>query len=174
MGCSGQSLAAVQRSKQLRLSSQAESAAMIGGMICSSEVGHGIAGKREPLQGALHSLRNSCIGTLVALTVTSCNVQGVENVYTQHTPLLLTTLEALVKGRLKDADFPYIDRAHSSATPAKIPKVCCRVACPPQCSLPMAATLHCGKMRRDKARADRVVPVMHPLRQCCCLPQGTS
>ena len=51
-------------------------------------------------------------------------MQGVENVYTQHTPLLLTTLEALVKGRLKDGDFPYIDRAHNSGVPAKIPKVC--------------------------------------------------
>ena len=147
---------------------------MIGGMICSSKIGHGIVGKREPPQGALHPLCNSCIGTLVALTVTSCNVQGVENVYTQHTPLLLTTLEALVKGRLKDADFPYIDRAHSSATPAKIPKVCSLVACPPQCSMQVAATLHCCKVRRDKARSNRVVPVMQPLRQCCCLPQGIS
>ena len=51
-------------------------------------------------------------------------VQGVENVYTQHSPLLLNTLEALVKGRLKDTDFPYIDRASNSATPAKTPKVC--------------------------------------------------
>ena len=50
-------------------------------------------------------------------------VQGVENVYTQHTPMLLTTLEALVKGRLKDADFPYIDRAYNGAAPAKVPKV---------------------------------------------------
>ena len=50
-------------------------------------------------------------------------VQGVENVYTQHTPMLLTTLEALVKGRLKDADFPYIDRADNGAAPAKVPKV---------------------------------------------------
>ena len=50
-------------------------------------------------------------------------VQGVENVYTQHTPMLLTTLEALVKGRLKDADFPYIDRAYNGTAPAKVPKV---------------------------------------------------
>ena len=51
-------------------------------------------------------------------------MQGVENVYTQHTPLLLNILEALVKGRLKDGDFPYIDRASNTGTPAKIPKVC--------------------------------------------------
>ena len=32
-------------------------------------------------------------------------MQGVENVYTQHTPLLVNTLEMLLKGRLKDAEF---------------------------------------------------------------------
>ncbi len=55
--------------------------------------------------------------------MSQCSMQGVENVYTQHTPLLLNTLEALVKGRLKDGDFPYIDRASNTGTPAKIPKV---------------------------------------------------
>lgn len=43
--------------------------------------------------------------------------------YTQHSPLLINTLEALVKGRLRDADFPYISRAQNGAAPAKIPKV---------------------------------------------------
>ena len=37
--------------------------------------------------------------------------------------MLLNTLEALVKGRLKDADFPYVDRAYNGAASAKIPKV---------------------------------------------------
>lgn len=32
-------------------------------------------------------------------------LQGVENVYTQHTPLILNTLEQLVKGKLKEAEF---------------------------------------------------------------------
>lgn len=52
------------------------------------------------------------------------NSQGVENVYTQHTPLLVNTLEALIRGRLKDTDFPYIDKTQNGASPAKVPKVC--------------------------------------------------
>lgn len=35
-------------------------------------------------------------------------LQGVENVYTQHQPLLSQTMESIVKGRLRDVDFPYI------------------------------------------------------------------
>ena len=36
-------------------------------------------------------------------------MQGVENVYTQHTPLLVHTLEALARGRLKDIEFPSVE-----------------------------------------------------------------
>ena len=50
-------------------------------------------------------------------------LQGVENVYTQHTPLLLHTLEALVRGRLKEGDYPCIDKANAGPAPAKAPKV---------------------------------------------------
>lgn len=51
-------------------------------------------------------------------------MQGVENVYTQHTPLLASTLEALVKGRLRDTDFPCIGKAPASTTtPGKPPKL---------------------------------------------------
>ena len=35
------------------------------------------------------------------------SVQGVENVYTRHKPLLADTLEQLVKGRLSETAFPY-------------------------------------------------------------------
>ncbi|XP_055013246.1 vacuolar protein sorting-associated protein 45 [Boleophthalmus pectinirostris] len=35
-------------------------------------------------------------------------LKGVENVYTQHQPLLQDTLDQLIKGRLKDAQFPYL------------------------------------------------------------------
>ncbi|XP_061764518.1 vacuolar protein sorting-associated protein 45 [Nerophis ophidion] len=35
-------------------------------------------------------------------------LKGVENVYTQHQPLLHDTLDQLVKGRLKDSQFPYL------------------------------------------------------------------
>jgi hypothetical protein len=33
-------------------------------------------------------------------------LQGIENVYTQHKPLLVNTLESLFKGKLKDSSFP--------------------------------------------------------------------
>lgn len=39
---------------------------------------------------------------------TSCWLQGVENVYTQHQPLLFQTMEGIVKGRLRDADYPFV------------------------------------------------------------------
>ena len=51
--------------------------------------------------------------------------QGVENVYTQHTPLLVHTLEALMRGRLKEGDYPCIDKANAGPAPAKAPKVSC-------------------------------------------------
>uniref|UniRef100_A0A3Q2YPL7 Vacuolar protein sorting-associated protein 45 n=1 Tax=Hippocampus comes TaxID=109280 RepID=A0A3Q2YPL7_HIPCM len=35
-------------------------------------------------------------------------LKGVENVYAQHQPLLHDTLDQLVKGRLKDSQFPYL------------------------------------------------------------------
>ncbi|PLW24413.1 hypothetical protein PCASD_08403 [Puccinia coronata f. sp. avenae] len=36
-------------------------------------------------------------------------LKGVENVYTQHTPALVETVELLLKGRLKDASYPLLD-----------------------------------------------------------------
>lgn len=34
-------------------------------------------------------------------------MQGVENVYTQHQPLLFQIMESIVKGRLRDVDYPF-------------------------------------------------------------------
>lgn len=34
-------------------------------------------------------------------------LQGVENVYTQHQPLLFQVMESIVKGRLRDVDYPF-------------------------------------------------------------------
>lgn len=53
------------------------------------------------------------------------SVQGVENVYTQHTPLLMQTLESVVKGRLKESEYPGVDRTVIAAQPAKpqLPKL---------------------------------------------------
>ncbi|GFZ09906.1 vacuolar protein sorting 45 [Actinidia rufa] len=41
-------------------------------------------------------------------------LKGVENVYTQHQPLLYQTMESIVKGRLRDVDCPFIGN-HFSA-----------------------------------------------------------
>ena len=35
-------------------------------------------------------------------------LQGVENVYTQHKPLLQDLLDQLIKGKLKEAAYPYL------------------------------------------------------------------
>jgi len=61
--------------------------------------------------------------------------QGVENVYTQHTPLLVHTLEALMRGRLKEGDYPCIDKANAGPAPAKTPKVplASALLCSPAC-----------------------------------------
>lgn len=42
-------------------------------------------------------------------------LKGVENVYTQHEPVLKDILDDLVKGKLKDTLFPYLDQGYSSA-----------------------------------------------------------
>jgi vacuolar protein sorting-associated protein 45 len=36
-------------------------------------------------------------------------LKGVENVYTQHSPLLETTLQNLLKGKLRDQQYPFIE-----------------------------------------------------------------
>ena len=68
------------------------------------------------------SLFNCTYAPCSVVTAHAC-AQGVENVYTQHTPLLVHTLEALVKGRLRDADYPFVDKAHNGTQPPKVPKV---------------------------------------------------
>ncbi len=34
-------------------------------------------------------------------------LQGVENVYTRHKPYLVELLDSLIKGRLKETQYPY-------------------------------------------------------------------
>lgn len=36
-------------------------------------------------------------------------LKGVENVYTQHTPHLAETIENLLKGRLRETSYPYVE-----------------------------------------------------------------
>lgn len=42
--------------------------------------------------------------------------KGVENVYMQHTPHLALTLESLLKGRLRDTSFPFLDGVGPNAS----------------------------------------------------------
>jgi len=37
------------------------------------------------------------------------NIKGVESIYTQHQPLITETLDQLLKGKLKTADYPFVD-----------------------------------------------------------------
>ena len=41
-------------------------------------------------------------------------IKGVENVYTQHTPRLESTLQDLIKGRLRDAVYPFVEGGGST------------------------------------------------------------
>lgn len=44
-------------------------------------------------------------------------MQGVENVYTQHSPPLVGLLEKLAKAKLPETDYPRVDRGHSLQAP---------------------------------------------------------
>lgn len=41
-------------------------------------------------------------------------LKGVDNVYTQHSPRLEVTLQELIKGRLKEAQYPFVDGGGST------------------------------------------------------------
>jgi len=51
----------------------------------------------------------------------SSGLKGVENIYTQHKPLLQTILEQLSKGKLKPSNYPFLDTS-SSAQAKQVPK----------------------------------------------------
>jgi hypothetical protein len=42
-------------------------------------------------------------------------LKGVENVYTQHQPLLTQTMENIAKGRLRDIDYPFVGSHYAPA-----------------------------------------------------------
>lgn len=42
--------------------------------------------------------------------------KGVENVYTQHTPHLASTLDLLIKGRLKETSYPFLEGDEGART----------------------------------------------------------
>lgn len=47
-------------------------------------------------------------------------LKGVENVFTRHTPQLVSLLDSLVKGRLKDSQYPYLGEAQLRDRPQDI------------------------------------------------------
>lgn len=47
-------------------------------------------------------------------------LKGVENVYTQHQPLLSQTLESATKGRLRDIDYPFVGNHFQQGRPQEI------------------------------------------------------
>lgn len=46
-------------------------------------------------------------------------LQGVENVYTQHKPHLLQTLDNLLKGRLRETSYPFLDTEDGTSSAAR-------------------------------------------------------
>ncbi|TYJ46416.1 hypothetical protein E1A91_A02G119500v1 [Gossypium mustelinum] len=47
-------------------------------------------------------------------------LKGVENVYTQHQPLLFQTMESIIKGRLRDVDYPYVGNHFQQGRPQEV------------------------------------------------------
>ncbi|GAV58819.1 Sec1 domain-containing protein [Cephalotus follicularis] len=47
-------------------------------------------------------------------------LKGVENVYTQHQPLLYQTMESITKGRLRDMDYPYVGNHFQQGRPQDV------------------------------------------------------
>ncbi|EXC26585.1 Vacuolar protein sorting-associated protein 45-like protein [Morus notabilis] len=47
-------------------------------------------------------------------------LKGVENVYTQHQPLLFQTMESITKGRLRDVDYPCIGNHFQQGRPQEV------------------------------------------------------
>ncbi len=62
--------------------------------------------------GAARALVDAClrisICDFVLWSIRWCCFQGVENVYAQHVPLIMTTVEAALKGKLKDSVYPAV------------------------------------------------------------------
>ncbi|XP_077250277.1 vacuolar protein sorting-associated protein 45 homolog isoform X2 [Tasmannia lanceolata] len=47
-------------------------------------------------------------------------LKGVENVYTQHQPLLFQTMESITKWRLKDVDYPFVGNHFQQGRPQEV------------------------------------------------------
>ena len=71
----------------------------------SGGVGGGAAAAARPRVGDLFGDR-STLSRLASLARAS--LRGVDNVYTRHTPLLVQTVEAALKGKLSQQDYPFV------------------------------------------------------------------
>lgn len=67
----------------------------------------------SPSQGAITDLFEST-GIFSGATSRFRGLKGVENVYTQHTTLLESTLQNLLKGRLREQHYPFLEDAGST------------------------------------------------------------
>ncbi|KAG5951249.1 hypothetical protein E4U30_006008 [Claviceps sp. LM220 group G6] len=67
----------------------------------------------SPSQGAITDLFESA-GIFSGATSRFRGLKGVENVYTQHTALLESTLQNLLKGRLREQHYPFLEDAGST------------------------------------------------------------
>ncbi|KAG6261444.1 hypothetical protein E4U47_008312 [Claviceps purpurea] len=67
----------------------------------------------SPSQGAITDLFEST-GIFSGATSRFRGLKGVENVYTQHTTLLESTLQNLLKGRLREQHYPFLEDAGSA------------------------------------------------------------
>ncbi|XP_050236710.1 vacuolar protein sorting-associated protein 45 homolog [Mercurialis annua] len=47
-------------------------------------------------------------------------LKGVENVYTQHQPLLLQTMESIIKGRMRDMDYSFVGNHYQQGRPQDV------------------------------------------------------
>ncbi|KAK9134596.1 hypothetical protein Syun_013926 [Stephania yunnanensis] len=47
-------------------------------------------------------------------------IKGVENVYTQHQPLLFQTMESITRGRLRDVDYPFVGSHFQQGRPHEV------------------------------------------------------
>jgi vacuolar protein sorting-associated protein 45 len=47
-------------------------------------------------------------------------LKGVENVYTQHQPLLAQTIESIMRGRLRDIDYPFVGNHFQQGRPQDV------------------------------------------------------
>ncbi|KAI5296350.1 vacuolar protein sorting-associated protein 45 [Ascosphaera acerosa] len=61
-----------------------------------------------PVAGGFSDLFESA-GLFSSATARFRDLKGVENVYTQHSPRLETTLQHLIKGRLKEIQYPFLE-----------------------------------------------------------------